>query len=186
MSAANLYIKVPPIPVPIVKHFVTTALFATAVALVPVNMSAQESVAATVTIIDHITAGGRNTVELPDALRQRLVPSADAQTEQEEQREENTYKTHPAGRTGYRVQVFSDNNPRTAKSEAGSKQRAIASRFPQYQTYLRYTSPYWRLKVGDFRTRQEADAAAAELRRAFPAYSKEIRVVKDRINPSSN
>jgi len=139
----------------------------------------------TVTIIEHISEGGRNSVDLPDALRLRLVKSAEALPETEE-REENAVKAHPTSRTGFRVQVFSDNNPRTAKSEAGSKQRAIASRFPQYQTYLRYTSPYWRLKVGDFRTRQEADAAAAELRKAFPSYSKEIRVVKDRINPSSN
>jgi len=64
------------------------------------------------------------------------------------------------------VQVFSDNNVRTAKAEAASKQRVISARFPQYQTYVRYTSPYWRLKVGDFRTQQEANAAAEELRKA--------------------
>lgn len=86
---------------------------------------------------------------------------------------------------GYRVQVFSDNNTRTAKTEANSKQRIISSRFPQYQTYVMYTSPYWRLKVGDFRTQQEATAAADELRKAFPAYSKEIRVVRDRVNISA-
>ena len=83
---------------------------------------------------------------------------------------------------GFRVQVFSDNNARTAKNEARSKQRTISSRFPQYQTYVMYTSPYWRLKVGDFRTQQEANNAADELRKAFPAYSKEIRVVRDRVN----
>lgn len=83
---------------------------------------------------------------------------------------------------GYRVQVFSDNNVRTAKSEARTKSRNISARFPQYKTYVMYTSPYWRLKVGDFRNKQEADDAAEELRRAFPAYSKEIRVVRDRIN----
>ena len=38
------------------------------------------------------------------------------------------------------------------------------------------------LKVGDFRTQQEANDAADELRKAFPAYSKEIRVVRDRIS----
>lgn len=81
--------------------------------------------------------------------------------------------------------MFSDNNTRTAKTEANSKQRIISSRFPQYQTYVMYTSPYWRLKVGDFRTQQEATAAADELRKAFPAYSKEIRVVRDRVNISA-
>lgn len=162
------------------KSALTLALCISAVA--PAVQAAEPD---TVTIIEHISEGGRNSVDLPDALRQRLVKVEETAQEADE-REENAVKAHPSSRTGFRVQVFSDNNPRTAKSEAGSKQRAIASRFPQYQTYLRYTSPYWRLKVGDFRTRQEADDAAAELRKAFPAYSKEIRVVKDRINPSGN
>lgn len=72
----------------------------------------------------------------------------------------------------------------TAKNEARTKSRHISARFPQYRTYVLYTSPYWRLKVGDFRTRQEADEAAGEIRKAFPAYSKEIRVVRDRVNIS--
>lgn len=140
--------------------------------------------ATVVTIIDHISAGHRNSVELPDALLNRLVKTEEAP--EEETREEAAPRPANGRMAGYRVQVFSDNNPRTAKSEAGSKQRVINARFPQYQTYVRYTSPYWRLKVGDFRTQQEANAAAEELRKAFPAYSKEIRVVRDRVNISAN
>lgn len=140
--------------------------------------------ATVVTIIDHISAGHRNSVELPDALLNRLIKTEEAP--EEETREEAAPRPSNGRMAGYRVQVFSDNNPRTAKSEAGSKQRVINARFPQYQTYVRYTSPYWRLKVGDFRTQQEANAAAEELRKAFPAYSKEIRVVRDRVNISAN
>lgn len=142
-----------------------------------------------VTIVDHITAGGVNTVELPELLLQRLARPAlqeEPPVAEPTQPEENVPARQQAGRkVGYRVQVFSDNNPRTAKAEAGSKQRVIAARFPQYQTYVRYTSPYWRLRVGDFRTEHEANAAAEELRKAFPAYSKEIRVVRDRVNTSN-
>lgn len=135
----------------------------------------------TVTIVDHITTGTENTVTQPDALYKRLIPIVDTTDEEEEDRDEPTRPTN--GRlAGYRVQVFSDNNVRTAKAEASSKQRIISARFPQYQTYVKYTSPYWRLKVGDFKTQQEANAAADELRKAFPAYSKEIRVVRDRIS----
>ena len=112
-----------------------------------------------VTIVDHITSGTTNIVSQPEELLKRLIPVEGVEE----------------------VQVFSDNNARTAKNEARSKQRIISSRFPQYQTYVMYTSPYWRLKVGDFRTQQEANNAAEELRRAFPAYSKEIRVVRDRV-----
>ncbi|MDE7238043.1 MAG: SPOR domain-containing protein [Paramuribaculum sp.] len=50
------------------------------------------------------------------------------------------------------------------------------------RTYVTYNSPYWRLRVGDFRTQAEAAAAAEELRQAFPRSAKEIRVVRDNIN----
>lgn len=137
----------------------------------------------TTTIVDHITIGTGNTVEQPDALLQRLFPVIEDTPEEEK---EEIVRPTSGRMAGYRVQVFSDNNIRTAKSEANSKQRLISSRFPQYQTYVMYTSPYWRLKVGDFRTQQEANAAAEELRKAFPSYSKEIRVVRDRVNISAD
>ncbi len=140
---------------------------------------------ATTTIVDHITMGTANTVTQPDALLQRLMPAEGTDVEEEKEKTETARPT--SGRmAGYRVQVFSDNNARTAKAEANSKQRRISSKFPQFQTYVMYTSPYWRLKVGDFRTQQEANAAADELRKAFPAYSKEIRVVRDRVNISAD
>lgn len=87
--------------------------------------------------------------------------------------------TRTAG--GYRVQVFSDNNPRTAKNEAHSKAAAIGEAFPQWATYITYDSPYWRLRVGDFRTYDDATRAVVDLKNAFPAYRRELRVVRDRI-----
>ena len=131
-----------------------------------------------VTIVDHITSGNSNAINQPEKLLNTPVEDETKDREKEDQ------TTRPVnGRmAGYRVQVFSDNNARTAKNEARSKQRVISSRFPNYQTYVMYTSPYWRLKVGDFKTQKEANAAADELRKAFPSYSKEIRVVRDRVN----
>lgn len=146
--------------------------------LASATLTANADVEPTTTIVDHITLGTKNVVTQPDQLTHRLLPVTDVEEEQKEEMQRPVN-----GRmAGFRVQVFSDNNSRTAKNEARSKQRKISSRFPQYQTYVMYTSPYWRLKVGDFRTQQEANAAADELRKAFPAYSKEIRVVRDRIN----
>lgn len=132
-----------------------------------------------VTIVDHITSGNTNIIQQPDQMLKRLLP---VESPVEEESKEEPVRPVNGRMAGYRVQVFSDNNARTAKNEARSKQRVISSRFPKYQTYVMYTSPYWRLKVGDFRTQQEANAAADELRRAFPSYSKEIRVVRDRVN----
>lgn len=133
-----------------------------------------------VTIVDHITSGNSNVINQPEKLLKRLVPVA--VPIEDEMKEEQTARPVNGRMAGYRVQVFSDNNARTAKNEARSKQRVISSRFPNYQTYVMYTSPYWRLKVGDFKTQKEANAAADELRKAFPSYSKEIRVVRDRVN----
>ncbi|MBD5300541.1 MAG: SPOR domain-containing protein [Bacteroides sp.] len=137
-----------------------------------------------VTIVDHITLGNSNVVNQPAKLLKRLMPVETPSEDESKEKEKEEQSVRPVnGRmAGYRVQVFSDNNARTAKNEARSKQRVIASRFPHYQTYVMYTSPYWRLKVGDFKTQKEANAAAEELRKAFPSYSKEIRVVRDRVN----
>lgn len=147
--------------------------------LVFVSFISQADVEVPGTIIDHITAGNENTVTQSDVLTRRLLPVIEIE---EGEFKEEVQRPVNGRLAGFRVQVFSDNNTRTAKNEARSKQRVISSRFPQYQTYVMYTSPYWRLKVGDFRTQQEANIAAEELRNAFPSYSKEIRVVRDRIN----
>ena len=154
-----------------------------------VGLSAQSPIS----IVEHIRAGHVNTVTQPDSLNRLLAPPAlqVAPAEQSQNPEgdaDDSVSQVPAATkkiVGFRVQVFSDNNPRTAKNEARTKQRSISSRFPQYRTYVTYTSPYWRLKVGDFRSQNEANEAAEELRRQFPSYSKEIRVVRDRINVSN-
>ena len=83
---------------------------------------------------------------------------------------------------GYRVQIYTDQNVRTGKSEARNRERIVGRSFPQYSTYVSYSSPYWRLRVGDFRTQQEAQKAAAEIKRAFPRFSRDVRIVRDRIN----
>lgn len=85
---------------------------------------------------------------------------------------------------GFRIQVFSDNNARTAKNEARAKSHNISGSFPHWRTYITYEAPYWRLRVGDFRSRTDAEEAAEEIKRHFPSYSREVRVVRDRINYS--
>lgn len=122
-------------------------------------------------IVGHIEEGGAITVEMPARLLDRL--------RYVEEKEEVKPVTGKMG--GYRIQVFSDNNARTAKSEARTRARNISARFPQYPTYVVYSSPYWRLRVGNFRTQEEASNAANELKEAFPRYSREIRVVRDRV-----
>ena len=146
--------------------------------LVSFSLSAQS--VSEVDIISHITENGVNTVIQPAALNKYLKKTISATTT-ESQTDEDEASVSKDRNAGYRVQVFSDNRP-AAKGEARAKGSNIAERFPAYRTYVKYTSPYWRLRVGDFRTRREAEDAAEAIKQAFPSYSREIRVVADRIN----
>ncbi|MDE6311902.1 MAG: SPOR domain-containing protein [Muribaculaceae bacterium] len=87
-----------------------------------------------------------------------------------------------AVRTGYRIQVFDDNNPRTARQSASSVKSRIEGAFPAYRAYVTFNSPYWRVKAGDFRSRAEAESAMAEIKKAFPELKAYIRIVRDRVN----
>lgn len=84
--------------------------------------------------------------------------------------------------SGFRIQVFSDNNYRTAKNNALYKEGLIKEAFPEMETYVTFTSPFWRLRVGDFRSYEEAGNALRELKREFPQMAREMRVVRDKIH----
>lgn len=128
------------------------------------------------TIVDHITSSGRNHISQPDSLLKYLG----RQVTDDALDDASQKSTQKNG--GYRVQIFSDNNAKTARNEARAKARSVGQLFPQYRTYVTYNSPYWRVRVGDFKTLKEAEAARDEVAKSFPAIQKEIRVVKDRIN----
>lgn len=137
-------------------------------------------------IITHIGQGSNTKVVVPDALAARCAREPGSASSDTEADGGQANKTVTSGRTGgYRIQVFSDNNARTAKNEARVRARNIAAQFPTHQTYVVYSSPYWRLRVGNFRTHEEAQQVADEMKAAFPSYAREIRVVRDRIIVSS-
>lgn len=149
-------------------------------------------------ILDAIQSDSIITISQPEELTKRLLiknPSAGKVSSVGVEENSSSLQTDVNGSdyisaqgtgslktAGYRVQVFSDNNVSTAKSEARTKAQAIQARLPQYRTYVVYQSPYWRLKVGDFTTRTDAENAADEIKKIFPSYAREVRVVKDRIN----
>lgn len=86
--------------------------------------------------------------------------------------------------SGYRIQVFSDGrNQHSLEARAKARGSAIVARFPKYrgQVYTMSSSPNWYTRIGNFRSQQEAHQALEELRRAFPQYSSEMRVVKSKI-----
>lgn len=134
-----------------------------------------------VSICNHIVAAGNITINQPEALAKLLEHTPKAAADEPEAAEASEQHTQQNTRVGYRVQVFDDNNPRTARSQAEATHRRISAEFPEMRSYVTFNSPYWRVKAGDFRTRAEAEAAMAEIKAAFPALAGYIRVVRDKI-----
>lgn len=82
---------------------------------------------------------------------------------------------------GYRVQVFSGNNQHTAKQEAFQREVTLKRDFPDLETYVTFKSPFWRLRVGNFRSYEEAYSTMRKIKDAYPQYGKECYIVKDDI-----
>ena len=55
-------------------------------------------------------------------------------------------------------------------------------KFPQYRSYISYNAPTWRLRLGDFKTHGDAQAALSHIRSVFPNYAREMTIVRDHIN----
>ncbi|HRU13054.1 MAG TPA: SPOR domain-containing protein [Dysgonamonadaceae bacterium] len=49
------------------------------------------------------------------------------------------------------------------------------------ETVVLFDSPFWRLRVGNFKTREEAEQVLDELRTAFPSFGKEMYIVTDEV-----
>lgn len=76
---------------------------------------------------------------------------------------------------GYRIQITS-NNDRTKIYNLRSE---VYLRFPDIKNYLKYEQPYYRLRVGDFKTRLEARKYLERVIRYFPSafiVSDEVKV----------
>jgi hypothetical protein len=77
---------------------------------------------------------------------------------------------------GYRVQIFSGSE----RQGAYDAQNQFKSLRGGVATYLSYTEPFYKIQVGDFRTRLEAQKLVNELRQYFPT----LIIVPGRINQS--
>lgn len=82
----------------------------------------------------------------------------------------------------YRVQLFSDNRSKTAKAEADRRAARVREAFADEDVYVSFTSPFWRLRVGNYRSYEEANKMLYELKNAFPEMASEMRIVRDRAN----
>ena len=69
---------------------------------------------------------------------------------------------------GYRVRIFFDNK-QTARVESENTLKKFNTLFPDVLAYRIYANPYFKVTVGDFRTKSEAMALLARIKGDFPS-----------------
>jgi hypothetical protein len=79
---------------------------------------------------------------------------------------------------GWRIQIFFDSG-NNSKSKAYARKGVFMAMYPDMSVYLMFQSPYYKVRVGDFRTRMDAEGFKQKLLGEFP----DAFVVKDEIRP---
>jgi len=87
---------------------------------------------------------------------------------------------------GFRIQIYSGNDQRKSKDEAFLKEREVKEIFPDMPAYVTYKAPFWNLRVGDFRTHEEARRIQRQLMDAFPDYKRQMYILKGEIRIPMN
>lgn len=87
--------------------------------------------------------------------------------------------TNPTGpavgsQMGYRVQIFYGLD----RKEAFNEQNRFKTTYAKLRTYITYKEPNYYLRVGDFRTRLEAQNLLNELKGIFPT----LFIIREKIN----
>ena len=70
--------------------------------------------------------------------------------------------------TGYRVRIFFDNH-RTARGESEAALNRFNGIYHDIPAYRTYANPYFKVTVGDFRTKSEAMALLERIQVDFPS-----------------
>ncbi len=121
--------------------------------------------------LERKTTGGTIHIQQPLLLEQRLA------RENIESDRKNS-----ATISVYRVQLFSDNRIKTAKEEAEAKSVLVRNTYPELEVLVTYTSPFWRVRVGNYHSYEEANTAMRQMKEKFPDMASEMRIVREKIN----
>lgn len=81
---------------------------------------------------------------------------------------------------GYRVQIYSSNQQQTAKAEALDLEDKLRDKLNQ-TIYVQYLPPFWKVRLGDFRTYTEAKEYKKEFVQMYPEMQGDTYIVRDKI-----
>lgn len=95
----------------------------------------------------------------------------------------NEFTTRNARRSapGFRIQVISTND----RNKAFTAKSTVYQQFPELKAYMLYQSPFYKIKVGNFLKREEAEEYITALKQYFPTG---VYIVRDviEVNPEKN
>jgi len=81
---------------------------------------------------------------------------------------------------GYRVQIYSSNQQQTAKAEALDLESKLKDKIGQ-TVYVQYLPPFWKVRLGDFKTYDEAKEYKKLFVAQYPAMMGDTYIVRDKI-----
>ena len=134
-----------------------------AVDTVPVDTIAADSVQQIILLTDAM----HNVIVHQDSLVRQLLYDKVAGMEQKEVEVD-----------GYRVQIYSSNNQQMAKLEAIRLEKDMRDKL-DVPIYVTYTPPFWKVRVGNFATYEEALDFKNGFVREFPELTGDTYVVRD-------
>jgi hypothetical protein len=73
-------------------------------------------------------------------------------------------------------------NSKTARKELSDRGSLIKGAFPDVAIYSGYVAPNWKLLVGDFKTKEEANIFRQKIKQSIPELGKEMYIVPDKVN----
>lgn len=73
-------------------------------------------------------------------------------------------RKYEAVQNGFRIQVYSSNNQRVAARESSEIAEKVRNLSLGLDIYRTYNAPFWRVRVGNFRTQDEANEVLDELK----------------------
>jgi hypothetical protein len=105
----------------------------------------------------------RRTVDTPSVIVHK-DPRIDLLVKKQVQiNEETTREARRVGK-GYRLLVINTNK----REEAAAAKTTVYTYFPELKSYLLYQAPYFKLKVGNFKEKKEAEDYQQRLQKYFP------------------
>lgn len=77
------------------------------------------------------------------------------------------YNQANPGVDGYRIQIFFDSG-NNSKKTAQTIREKFMELYPDVAAYLTFNSPYYRVRIGDYRTKLEAEGVLYQLASIYP------------------